>query len=677
MSGELNYSLVQEAKKCKYSLIPANLSVEDVLFVWQNVSQFIVRQLLQNKAVNMTGLGMFSVLKRSLDLGSDRRVYVQRPIFVLSEKFAKLHGITYAKYQSPGEVPVVQLNLAAISMEIGVDRDVVDTCIRELISTFSRTVNSRKHSYLAFKDIGQLVVKDGKAKMKFFKDFLRTIDGTRSLMTSHLLSRPHTTDSFISRSSMMSSMSSMRPNTYVLPSASNRNIWTNTKTEDEIPDRPPSVISNHGGNLTLSPLGTVDEDEVPNELEVKFDLPAPPTRSSFCSDVLAYDGGMEIPKLENISKIKKSDLKPVKVKEEEPLPEKEIKTTFKDPLQTVIVSEEEAKKPLSPELAAGCKHNSGQELCYLCHQRQRRNIPISFTEEKAKAEQELDRVLQQYQMFKDDQFYDQERRYVSREKEMCKEVAESNLVLAEKVRQEKVPDKAFHQSYIFARSGTVPRRYLTQDQYSNILDGQVKIKTDRHQKEKSETDKQERAEQTYLTQGLAASKQRFIESKASAIKQYQTALNSQLQNQPFRFPPAVPDSEGPIFGKIDVTPERVRDMRKRAKEVMKHQLKAMEDKKNGVEKEKQNSVKYEVELLERAKTELREECYKKYLMRKGVRDGLEKSWLAQSQLKVSRETDELKHRMKSGLTLLHIWDRIAAARSMRQIQTLRTVQEML
>ena len=51
----------------------------------------------------MTGLGMFSVLKRSLDLGSDRRVYVQRPIFILSEKLAKLHGITYAKYQSPGK----------------------------------------------------------------------------------------------------------------------------------------------------------------------------------------------------------------------------------------------------------------------------------------------------------------------------------------------------------------------------------------------------------------------------------------------------------------------------------------------------------------------------------------------------------------------------------------------
>ena len=87
------------------------------------------------------------------------------------------------------------------------------------------------------------------------------------------------------------------------------------------------------------------------------------------------------------------------------------------------------------------------------------------------------------------------------------------------------------------------------------------------------------------------------------MKQYQTALNGQLQNPPFRFPPAVPDSEGPIFGKIDVNPERVREMRKRAKEVMKHQVKAMEDKKMALEKEKLNTAKHEIELLERAKTE--------------------------------------------------------------------------
>ena len=47
------------------------------------------------------------------------------------------------------------------------------------------------------------------------------------------------------------------------------------------------------------------QDEVPDEPTVKFKLP-PPTRSSYCSDVLAYDGGMEIPKLENLNHIKKS-----------------------------------------------------------------------------------------------------------------------------------------------------------------------------------------------------------------------------------------------------------------------------------------------------------------------------------------------------------------------------------
>jgi len=49
-----------------------------------------------------------------------------------------------------------------------------------------------------------------------------------------------------------------------------------------------------------------------------------------------------------------------------------------------------------------CGHsNAGQELCYLCHQRARRNIPVSFTEERRRREEEEDRLLQQYQYMKD------------------------------------------------------------------------------------------------------------------------------------------------------------------------------------------------------------------------------------------------------------------------------------
>lgn len=50
-----------------------------------------------------------------------------------------------------------------------------------------------------------------------------------------------------------------------------------------------------------------------------------------------------------------------------------------------------------------CCHNNkaGQELCYLCHQRKTKNIPIYFAEEMRKRDLENDRCLQQYQCTKD------------------------------------------------------------------------------------------------------------------------------------------------------------------------------------------------------------------------------------------------------------------------------------
>ena len=60
------------------------------------------------------------------------------------------------------------------------------------------------------------------------------------------------------------------------------------------------------------------------------------------------------------------------------------------------------KIPSPPPTSGSCGHaNAGQELCYLCHQKDRRNIPVSFTEERRRREQEEDRLLQQYQHMKD------------------------------------------------------------------------------------------------------------------------------------------------------------------------------------------------------------------------------------------------------------------------------------
>ena len=49
-----------------------------------------------------------------------------------------------------------------------------------------------------------------------------------------------------------------------------------------------------------------------------------------------------------------------------------------------------------------CGHaNSGQELCYLCHQREKRNIPVFLAEERRAQEQKEDQLLQQFQSIVD------------------------------------------------------------------------------------------------------------------------------------------------------------------------------------------------------------------------------------------------------------------------------------
>lgn len=57
--------------------------------------------------------------------------------------------------------------------------------------------------------------------------------------------------------------------------------------------------------------------------------------------------------------------------------------------------------PPRPPSSCGHPSSAGQELCYLCHQRSRRNVPVSFTDELRRRELEEDRLLQAYQFMRD------------------------------------------------------------------------------------------------------------------------------------------------------------------------------------------------------------------------------------------------------------------------------------
>jgi hypothetical protein len=67
------------------------------------------------------------------------------------------------------------------------------------------------------------------------------------------------------------------------------------------------------------------------------------------------------------------------------------------PQQYQYLNSPSGSKPTTP-----CGHHgAGQELCYLCHQRAKRNVPIYLHEEKRIREAEEAKLLEQYQHNRD------------------------------------------------------------------------------------------------------------------------------------------------------------------------------------------------------------------------------------------------------------------------------------
>ena len=258
---------------------------------------------------------------------------------------------------------------------------------------------------------------------------------------------------------------------------------------------------------------------------------------------------------------------------------------------------------------------------------------------------------------KDKEFLEEEKQCLKHERTLSKHVAQFNLSAAEQRKRELAATGEFHHSYIFNRRGAEPERGLTQDEYNYYLGDQVRVKNEQRAKLRDSTDRLGKNEQRYLAAELAESRRRYLESKSLATKQYQCALYTQVKNKPFRLPKAEPDSDGPIFGRNDMTAHKVSGMRSRAKEVLNHQLATIRAKEEKSKREKNKNRRYETEVLSRTKKDLRDDTYKRFQMSNRIRRDLEASWTDQHGEKRRRDGCERKHQMTAGLLLLDQCDK--------------------
>lgn len=140
------------------------------------MSAYVDKFMSQSKGVAIPSFGTFSFVQKKLDIGNNKIVLIQRPVFAISEKFAQTHSLQYTKYPVAGNIPVHPLNYAAIANETAFSRDDVETCVRHVLQVFNRSVQAKKNVEFTFSGIGKLLIRSSKVKMKFFKDFINAFD---------------------------------------------------------------------------------------------------------------------------------------------------------------------------------------------------------------------------------------------------------------------------------------------------------------------------------------------------------------------------------------------------------------------------------------------------------------------------------------------------------------------
>ncbi|KAK6986289.1 coiled-coil domain-containing protein 81 [Biomphalaria glabrata] len=689
----------------RYSSIKGLLSEEDVSSIWENVSGYIEKQMSQQKGVQLPGLGIFAISQKQLEVGNNKFVITKRPVFNISEKFAQTHSLQFQKYYVQGSLPVLPLNFSSISFESPFDRDTVERCVKDIVGSVSRSVASKRNVELRFAGIGRLMIREGRVKMKFYKEFINGLDSTGKLVDS-LMNRPGTVDS------VMSDRVSSRPatsNTVILPKintahdgignyignlspvAEEEQVYqtsldayneyqvnseeyhqkghevTFKDSDYEIPVDFPTeteadIMRMEYDNVNSSEQvlhsqafleeGTAQESEMRHfsggKSSSRLALPlAKANGISFTDDLTAPHPSpkpMMPPRTVRMS-VNGDDngLKPPTPPRLSPMYRSHSLDNFHEP-RTL------AKIPTPP--GSACGHRSaGQELCYLCHQRARLNVPVSFAEERKKREAEEERLLQQYQTMKDaeETLKDQERQWARRFD--LQKISAFNLGVAEAVQAKlKAKDPEPQRAYLFSRRPLTPCRVPKQDEYLKELDKQVDGKAKAEQKKKTDEEFLERLEQVQLAEDLAAQREQYLKNKVDSTETYKKALEAQLKYKPLPMPDKEPDNE--IFGKNDMNNEKLAERRQRAYVISQEQKAAVEQKKREAILAKLTEQKTEEEVLARARDDLRDERAFKHVIHTESRKHLEKEWQKLGEAKKARELDERLHSLSPGL-LLH------------------------
>jgi len=311
--------------------------------------------------------------------------------------------------------------------------------------------------------------------------------------------------------------------------------------------------------------------------------------------------------------------------------------------------------PILPKCSSPvCHGKTGHDdLCYLCMQRSSRNVPVRFSEERARKEAEQTALLQQYQQMKDAEAILAEKEKNNEHRQLNRKIAAYNLGVAEGLRDEKVKRSTeFKKSYVLRDRPLTPAPKYGQRDYGVALETQVKIKNARQTRATHDRKFQEKLEQAQLAEDLANQREQFLRNKAEQVVKYQQALSAQVKNKPLPMPKMEPDSNGPIFGRHDATNLKLLEKKQRAQSTLNAQLSMVAEQKQKSASVHANKLREESDMLKRTKEELIADRVGYHKRSMALRKSLEDNWHDHHESKLAKLRDERKALRTPGLLLL-------------------------
>ncbi|CAF1372537.1 unnamed protein product [Adineta steineri] len=635
----------------------ANLSDEDVVKIWDAVSTYVESYMKQSKGVAIPGFGTFSFIHKRVDVGNNKYLLIQRPVFVLSEKIAQTHGLKTTRYPVNGSIPVHPLNFFFIQTQSIYTRDQIDLCVKHVLQVFNRSIAAQRNVEFTFTHIGKLQIHNGKVKMRFFKDFVSSVDENGKLIIDNMCNRPQTCDS------VMSAREATRP-----PTASNVVL---PRLNSRVGNLTMQVIQEENQNSDEEQENNHRHDELQQDSTISRHIIKTVGRENTHEGIIpiaSLFSSMDIIRPSTAASMKKkpppSALTSLRrsISMHQPEPENEQVQINRRP-STVMSRSTNENIPLSafnrpptdrilssqsvcvdsPQITTCGHFGIGQDMCQLCHRRAKLNIPVYLHEEKRIREAEEDKLLNHYRDTKDMEEQRKQDAALKAAREERQKVAAFNLGIAEATRAKKLDrtqELEIPRSIIFRKRLRTPPTYIKQHDFARQIEAQIKTRQEERYAEKSDKDFSERLEQIQLAETLAQERESYLKNKRHQQGQLKNALFNQIQSKPIE-PMDQPDKT--LFGLNDMSTEELQQRRLHAIDIVRQEKELIEQRQRQQLLKQIHEQEYELKALDIMKDDLISERRERHRRDLKIRKNLESDWINAMDGKHKRDEDERMH----------------------------------